>query len=320
MSKGQIGLVEVIEDDDKEDENEKDAEKRKLREVTKWLKAKMRSGGVVRVGEVLWKDFLKRYLRKRRKHMPKRQKPGLGMGKDCERQSQIEAEKSIKSKSQQKSQLVKVKVNPSQPRQIKKSTSQDKVLRVKIAKNPKLYVKREKKEKRKTKGQTLMGKDITTRTFLSSPKTVNHQGRVLQRVICLGVDLELDKWIKDIGCSKRMMGNRKLFSTYKAYNGGNVIFGSNLRGNIIGKGQICDNKCRVTFSKHDSEITKDGKVIGDIKEPLDKGKEGICQRNKEYANGIFFARRGSVDVWRDNMNLKFKYQHVGQRLVGCELA
>ncbi|GJY18844.1 retrovirus-related pol polyprotein from transposon TNT 1-94 [Tanacetum coccineum] len=85
-----------------------------------------------------------------------------------------------------------------------------------------------------------------------------------------------------------MMGNRKLFSTYKAYNGGNVIFGSNLRGNIIGKGRmsndslkidnvehvdnlrfnllsigkICDNKCRVTFSEHNSEITKDGKVIG----------------------------------------------------------
>nr|GEW12457.1 retrovirus-related Pol polyprotein from transposon TNT 1-94 [Tanacetum cinerariifolium] len=27
-------------------------------------------------------------------------------------------------------------------------------------------------------------------------------------------------------------------------------------------GQICDNKCRVTFSEYDSEITKDGKVIG----------------------------------------------------------
>ncbi|GKB42086.1 retrovirus-related pol polyprotein from transposon TNT 1-94 [Tanacetum coccineum] len=47
-----------------------------------------------------------------------------------------------------------------------------------------------------------------------------------------------------------------------AYNGGNVIFGCNLHGNIIGKGQICDNKCKVIFSKHDSEITKDGKVIG----------------------------------------------------------
>ncbi|GJV69095.1 putative ribonuclease H-like domain-containing protein [Tanacetum coccineum] len=27
-------------------------------------------------------------------------------------------------------------------------------------------------------------------------------------------------------------------------------------------GQVCDNKCRVTLSEHDSEITKDGKVIG----------------------------------------------------------
>ncbi|GKB43076.1 hypothetical protein Tco_0888018, partial [Tanacetum coccineum] len=53
--------------------------------------------------------------------------------------------------------------------------------------------------------------------------------------ICLGVYLEPDKWIKDSGCSKHMTGNRKLFSTYKAYNRGNVIFGSNLRGNIIGK-------------------------------------------------------------------------------------
>ncbi|GJX62277.1 retrovirus-related pol polyprotein from transposon TNT 1-94 [Tanacetum coccineum] len=79
---------------------------------------------------------------------------------------------------------------------------------------------------------------------------------------CLGVDLEPHEWIKDSGCSKHMTGNRKLFSSYKAYNRGNVIFGSNLRGNIIGKGQICDNKCRVTFSEHDSEITKDGKVIG----------------------------------------------------------
>ncbi|GKF57567.1 hypothetical protein Tco_0171104, partial [Tanacetum coccineum] len=79
--------------------------------------------------------------------------------------------------------------------------------------------------------------------------------------ICLGVNLEPDEWIKDSGCSKHMTGNRKLLSTYKAYNGGNVFFGSNLHGNIIRKGQICDNKCRVTFSEHDSEITKDGKVI-----------------------------------------------------------
>ncbi|GJX05809.1 zf-CCHC domain-containing protein [Tanacetum coccineum] len=56
--------------------------------------------------------------------------------------------------------------------------------------------------------------------------------------ICLGVDLEPDEWIKDSGCSKHMTGNRKLFSTYKSYNGGNVIFGSNLRGNVLGKVQF----------------------------------------------------------------------------------
>ncbi|GKA11723.1 retrovirus-related pol polyprotein from transposon TNT 1-94 [Tanacetum coccineum] len=89
------------------------------------------------------------------------------------------------------------------------------------------------------------------------------------RDICLGVDLEPDEWIKDSGCSKHMTGNQKLFSTYKAYNGGNVIFSSNLHGNIIGKGQICNNKCKVTFSEHDSEITKNGKVIGRGKTPYE---------------------------------------------------
>nr|GEV24729.1 alpha/beta hydrolases superfamily protein [Tanacetum cinerariifolium] len=43
--------------------------------------------------------------------------------------------------------------------------------------------------------------------------------------ICLGINMETDEWIKDNGCSKHMMG------------------------------QICDNKCRVTFSEYDCEIT-----------------------------------------------------------------
>ncbi|GJX55561.1 retrovirus-related pol polyprotein from transposon TNT 1-94 [Tanacetum coccineum] len=38
--------------------------------------------------------------------------------------------------------------------------------------------------------------------------------------ICLGVDLEPDEWIKDSGCFKHMKGKRKLFTSYKAYNGG----------------------------------------------------------------------------------------------------
>ncbi|GJU03628.1 retrovirus-related pol polyprotein from transposon TNT 1-94 [Tanacetum coccineum] len=168
--------------------------------------------------------------------------------------------------------------------------------------------------------------------------------------ICLGVDLERDEWIKDRGCSKHMTGNRKLFSTYKAYNGGNVIFGSNLHSNIIGKGiisndslnidnvehidnlgfnllsigQICDNKCRVTFSEHDSEITKDGKVIGRgiTKKGLyvmklgNKAKDKIClaminenstlwHRSLGHANMYLIQSLASKELVRNQP--KFKY-------------
>ncbi|GJX12107.1 retrovirus-related pol polyprotein from transposon TNT 1-94, partial [Tanacetum coccineum] len=102
--------------------------------------------------------------------------------------------------------------------------------------------------------------------------------------IYLRVDLEPNEWIKDSRCSKHMTGNRKFFSHYTAYNRGNVIFGSNLRCNIIGKGQICGNKCRVTFSEHDSEITKDGKVIdrGIRKKGLSVMKLGNKPKDKNY--------------------------------------
>ncbi|GJR48389.1 retrovirus-related pol polyprotein from transposon TNT 1-94 [Tanacetum coccineum] len=66
--------------------------------------------------------------------------------------------------------------------------------------------------------------------------------------ISLRVDLEPDEWIKDSGCSKHMTGNRKLFSTYKAYNECNVIFGSNLCGNIIGKDE--EEAIKVTEKKN----------------------------------------------------------------------
>ncbi|GJV68395.1 retrovirus-related pol polyprotein from transposon TNT 1-94 [Tanacetum coccineum] len=154
-----------------------------------------------------------------------------------------------------------------------------------------------------------------------------------------------------------MMGNQKLFSTYKAYNGGNVIFGSNLRGNIIGKGtiyndslkidnvehvdnlrfnllsigqicvsigQICDNKCRVTFSKYDSEITKDGKVIGrGIRKkglyvmklgnkPKDKiclvtidENSTLCHRRLGHANMHLIQLLASKELVRNLPKLKF---------------
>ncbi|GKC74885.1 hypothetical protein Tco_1120768 [Tanacetum coccineum] len=42
--------------------------------------------------------------------------------------------------------------------------------------------------------------------------------------IYIGINLEPEEWIKDSGCSKHMTGNRKLFSTYKVYQGKERLF------------------------------------------------------------------------------------------------
>nr|GEV55588.1 copia protein [Tanacetum cinerariifolium] len=81
--------------------------------------------------------------------------------------------------------------------------------------------------------------------------------------ICLRVNMEPDEWIKDNGCSKHMTGNRKLFSSYKACNGGNVIFGSNLRGNIIRKGYSQNSKAYIILNKHTRKIEESLNVTFD---------------------------------------------------------
>nr|GEY86384.1 retrovirus-related Pol polyprotein from transposon TNT 1-94 [Tanacetum cinerariifolium] len=115
-----------------------------------------------------------------------------------------------------------------------------------------------------------------------------------------------------------------------AYNGGNVIFGSNLWGNIVGKGtisndslkidnvehvdnlgfnllsigQICDNKCRIIFSEHDSEITKDGKVIGRgirkkglyVMKLGNKPKDQICLAMIDENSTLWHRRLGHANM------------------------
>ncbi|GJX80952.1 hypothetical protein Tco_0329101 [Tanacetum coccineum] len=66
----------------------------------------------------------KRIFTKGRKTKPKTTKLGTEW-KSVKRRSQIEAKKSIKSKSQQKSQTVKVKVNPDKVKVKRKSKSEE---------------------------------------------------------------------------------------------------------------------------------------------------------------------------------------------------
>ncbi|GJW57251.1 retrovirus-related pol polyprotein from transposon TNT 1-94 [Tanacetum coccineum] len=107
--------------------------------------------------------------------------------------------------------------------------------------------------------------------------------------ICLGINLEPDEWIKDSGCSKHMTGNQKLFSTYKAYNGGNVIFGSNLRGNIIGKESLS-----VTFDEtpplskitplEDDDLVEEEAIEVSKTRPLGNNLEDKYLENNEIIN------------------------------------
>ncbi|GKE83100.1 hypothetical protein Tco_1553100 [Tanacetum coccineum] len=54
---------------------------------------------------------------------------------------------------------------------------------------------------------------------------MNWNNQPNQDFVCLRTCLEPDEWIKDSGCYKYMTGNKSLFSTYKAYDGDNVVFG-----------------------------------------------------------------------------------------------
>nr|GEW16990.1 copia protein [Tanacetum cinerariifolium] len=97
--------------------------------------------------------------------------------------------------------------------------------------------------------------------------------------ICLGVELEPDEWIKDSGCSKHMMGNRKIFSTCKAYNGGNVIFGSNLRGNVIGK-DMCDEFSKIMCDEF--EMSMMGELNFFLRLQIKQMEKGIFFNQSKY--------------------------------------
>ncbi|GJV32483.1 retrovirus-related pol polyprotein from transposon TNT 1-94 [Tanacetum coccineum] len=114
--------------------------------------------------------------------------------------------------------------------------------------------------------------------------------------ICLGVNLKPDEWIKDSGCSKHMTGNRKLFSSYKAYN----------------EGQICDNKCRVTFSEHDSQITKDGKTSPLVDDDLDEEEAIKITEKKILENDI----KGETLEIDKIINIKESRNHPLENVIG----
>nr|GEU72831.1 retrovirus-related Pol polyprotein from transposon TNT 1-94 [Tanacetum cinerariifolium] len=109
--------------------------------------------------------------------------------------------------------------------------------------------------------------------------------------ICLGINLDPDEWIKDSGCSKHMSSNRKLFSSYKAYNGGNIIFGSNLHGKIIGK---VEESLNVSFDEtppppktsplEDDELVEEEAIEVSKTKPIGNDLKDISLENNQIVN------------------------------------
>ncbi|GJT56481.1 retrovirus-related pol polyprotein from transposon TNT 1-94 [Tanacetum coccineum] len=132
--------------------------------------------------------------------------------------------------------------------------------------------------------------------------------------ICIGVDLEPDEWIKDSGCSKHMMGNRKLFSTYKAYNGGNVIFGSNLHGNIIGKGTNSDNTVKIeeSLNVNFDETPPPSKTSPLVDDDLDE-EEAIRVTEKKNIENVVEDETLEID---EIVNIKESMNHPLENVIG----
>ncbi|GJU67336.1 hypothetical protein Tco_1253595 [Tanacetum coccineum] len=74
--------------------------------------------------------------------------------------------------------------------------------------------------------------------IINKNKLLKTKNEIIDNKVRLKVKLEPDEWIKYIGCSRHIMGNKDLFSTYEAINGGNIVFGSNTKSKIIEKGTL----------------------------------------------------------------------------------
>ncbi|GJR70942.1 protein CHUP1, chloroplastic [Tanacetum coccineum] len=92
-------------------------------------------------------------------------------------------------------------------------------------------------------------------------------------IVSLRCDLLPDDWIVDNGCTKHMTGNRRLFTLYKAYDGGHVIFWSNLNDKVVGGGNITHDSITITNVEHVSSLSFVGKYKS-------KGQSSATKKSK----------------------------------------
>ncbi|GJR90722.1 retrovirus-related pol polyprotein from transposon TNT 1-94, partial [Tanacetum coccineum] len=116
-----------------------------------------------------------------------------------------------------------------------------------------------------------------------------HSNEVRQKV-----KLDPDEWIQDSGCTRHMTGNKDLFSSYKPFDGGNVLFGSNTKSKIIGK-IFCIRTCLVPsdpFNSNEANFYTLGSIVDDNIKIL---KTNHCDQLKKALYGLKQAPKAWYD-------------------------
>ncbi|GJR94642.1 retrovirus-related pol polyprotein from transposon TNT 1-94 [Tanacetum coccineum] len=70
-------------------------------------------------------------------------------------------------------------------------------------------------------------------------------------------------WIMDSGCTKHMTGNRRLFTSYKEFDGGHVVLGSNLKGKVVSGGNISHDSITIKNVEHVNGLAFNLISVGD---------------------------------------------------------
>ncbi|GJY65124.1 zf-CCHC domain-containing protein [Tanacetum coccineum] len=134
------------------------------------------------------------------------------------------------------------------------------------------------------------------------------------------VNLEPDEWIKDSGCTKHMTGNKDLFSSYKAIDGGNVVFGGNTKSKIIGKGYSPNSKAYVILNKETMRVEESLNVKFDESPPPKSSPlvdDDILENDVIENQDKDLESKENEPLNKEITNIKHSKDHPLETVIGC---
>nr|GEU35589.1 retrotransposon protein [Tanacetum cinerariifolium] len=120
--------------------------------------------------------------------------------------------------------------------------------------------------------------------------------------VCLKSGLELDKWIKDSGCSKHMTENKNIFSTYQAYN-----------KEIMKRAKDIKNMTIAEYMKYEAQLKKQSRRSAQLSHL--KGYEGTDLNSSHRETNIALDVSDSMTTYEPDRDKKDKVSALGKPLV-----